>query len=790
MKKINFFNSIRFKLIVVLLVTILIPLTILSKVNIYNEKNDYLNILKKDINNHISTLDNVFINYILSIEEDIEYLAEEISQKSILNDINNIKDSDIKEEMRTLSKNNSDLKHIYLALENGKIYLDNESILPKGYNPTERPFYIDTIKSDQKIVLSDIYMWEGERLLTLSKVVKHENKIIGVLGIDINIDKITENLESLDKSLQYKDTVIIDASNNVVCSTLGKNYMGMSLDSFIFEKIKYRNDLEILKINDLEKEYIFNIKPSNIKGWSIVGLTDYNHIKADLNTIDFKWSLVLLITIIIIIIILVFVSKNINAPIEYILRITKDIKNGNYEVHKLYNKPNEFGAIEDSLYTMTKEINLAHSTLENLAYKDLNLDINNKNKFLKEINKFCNSNKNNQTILLLDIRNFKLFNERFGYGKGDEFLIKISQFLLTIVDKENLFRYSGDEFAIILNKKDNQSIKEIEYKIHERFSKSWSISDINYTTGVVLIIMEKQENIEYNLDFILSNFEYTMKETKSKNLKTGYVLSQNSVLERKNTIKKILDTCISDKSLIIHYQPIKNIKVNEYKKMEALARLNDKELGMISPFEFISIAEETGQIYDIGLYILECACEKLINLDNKNIKLEQISINISAIQFMNENFVKDVIAIIEKYDIDSNRLIFEITESVFMESYEKILSIIKILSDKGIKFALDDFGTGFSSLSYVLNLPIDIIKIDKSFIQKIEKDDKSRDITNLIVSMCKKLNLEVIVEGVETREQLDILEKIECINMQGYYFSKPVSEDEIDSFLNINNQKY
>lgn len=783
MKRIKVFNSIRFRIILILVLTLFIPLIIFSCINVELEKNNYIDSINQSIDSQIYTLNKSIKKYINSIEDDLDYLMEKINQTNILVNINNINQSDIeyiKDNIQILTKNNDDIEHIYLALENGNIYIDDETRIPKGYNPTKRAFYKNTIKSNEEFTLSSIYQWKDEYLLTLSKKVVYNGRVVGVLGIDIDIDAIYKLAKDTQGYIKNQETIILDQENNIVCNTLKSKRMGDKANINEIEvKSTIINGIKLKLYND---KYYLRFEESYINNWKIARLITVENIISEFNKIDNDAKNLLVLIMILVLFILVLISEKIYMPIKYILKMIKKIKNGEYSVNKIYNRNNEFGLIEDSLYKMANDIKIAKQSLEELAYKDLRLGINNRNKFFEKINTI-NQQGDLVSIILIDINNFKGFNERFGYSSGDEFLMKISDFLLGLLDNNELFRYDGDEFAIILKGYEDKYIENLIIKIQNRFDESWSIRDINYTVSSTIIVLNNIKLDKYSMDNLLNSFEYTMKETKVNKLRLGYVELHNLNLCRKNKIKYILDNCIKNDNLMVYYQPIMNIREDKYTKMEALVRLKDDELGTISPFEFITIAEETGQIYDIGIYIIESVCKKIIELNNNNIHIDAISVNISVVQFMNERFIDDVEEVISKYCIDANKIIFEITESIFINSYDKILSDINKFTKKGIRFALDDFGTGYSSLGNILNLPIDIIKIDKSFIKNIESDKKSIEIIYLILKMCERLELEVIIEGVETKSQLDILSDINGFNIQGYYFSKPIHTKEINNKL-------
>ena len=212
-------------------------------------------------------------------------------------------------------------------------------------------------------------------------------------------------------------------------------------------------------------------------------------------------------------------------------------------------------------------------------------------------------------------------------------------------------------------------------------------------------------------------------------------------------------------------------------------RLYDENLGWITPDEFIPIAEEQGLIHDLGLYVLEHVCRKLVDRKKKGLPPVGIHINVSTVQFSKNGFFASFMEIIDRYGIDPSQIVMEVTESIMIQSFDFIMAIMKRFIDRGVCFSLDDFGTGYSSLNYIAALPISSIKLDKSFIDRSEKSDVYALLIKNVVEIARGLKIELIVEGVETTGQVKTLTKIGCEAMQGYYFSKPLPETELDNFF-------
>ncbi|WP_421716564.1 putative bifunctional diguanylate cyclase/phosphodiesterase [Arcobacter arenosus] len=237
----------------------------------------------------------------------------------------------------------------------------------------------------------------------------------------------------------------------------------------------------------------------------------------------------------------------------------------------------------------------------------------------------------------------------------------------------------------------------------------------------------------------------------------------------------------------LNYQPQYNIKTKEVTSFEALVRWQSKELGYVRPDKFIPIAEDNGMIYEIGKFVFEQACEAFVEFKKINKNLKYIAINISSVQFKDKNFVNDIFYIVCKYNLKPSEIELEVTERYVMEYSQSNLNTMDELRDLGFRFSIDDFGTGYSSMGYLTKFPIDIIKVDKSFIDGTPNDNNNVQIVKAIVVLSKSLGFSVVAEGIEYKEQEEFLQSLNCDFGQGYLFSKPLSFDDTLTILEKKN---
>ena len=398
-----------------------------------------------------------------------------------------------------------------------------------------------------------------------------------------------------------------------------------------------------------------------------------------------------------------------------------------------------------------------------------------------------NSNSKSQLgIIFFDIDNFKNINDTYGHEIGDEILLKLCERIENILDGRQTFaRFGGDEFVIafsnIINEKEiNEFLDELLLKVRKPFEVN--NKKIYCTISIGVSVYPKDAD---RLDILLKTADMAMHKAKEegKNRYNFFDIDISNILKRQYEIEKALRTAIENNEIFMAFQPKISIKGEKVNGFEALVRWVNSELGFISPAEFIPIAESSGLIIDLGKYIIEESFKKCSELCRSTKSKFNIAINISDIQLREEGFISFVSEMLEKYNIHPEYIEFEITEGVIMQSVVKNIELLIELKRLGVSIALDDFGTGYSSLSYLKRLPIDVLKIDKSFVDGIGVDEKSEYIAESIIKLSHSLNLKVVAEGVETKEQLGYLNKMKCDVAQGYYFSKPEKFEVIKEMI-------
>jgi len=424
------------------------------------------------------------------------------------------------------------------------------------------------------------------------------------------------------------------------------------------------------------------------------------------------------------------------------------------------------------------EIKNREEEIYNLAYYDQITGLINRLNFEDKLLEAINENEN-FSVLTIGLNGLKYVNETLGYGLGDTGLKIISKEIKkAIPSNAKVARFEGNQFVALIKNYSTYEIESICNEIINNISKSISINNKKFhMSGNIGISSYPQDGSDYKE--IIKNADIAMH--KAKETKNTYKFFDNFMdeeIQKKIYLEEMLYEAVEKNQFVAYYQLQKSISKNKFTGAESLVRWIHPQKGLICPGEFIPLAEETGLIVDIGEIVLRQSCYKAKELHNNGHNDFSISVNISDIQLRSGDFVEFVKDILSETGLDPNCLILEITESMVMKSLEENINILNNLRKLGIRIALDDFGTGYSSLNYLLNLPIDILKIDKSFIDGITESDKKKSILASIISIAKKIDLSVVVEGVETEQQLDILIDLKCDKIQGYLFSKPDPEIE------------
>ncbi|HYD78588.1 MAG TPA: EAL domain-containing protein [Paucimonas sp.] len=389
-------------------------------------------------------------------------------------------------------------------------------------------------------------------------------------------------------------------------------------------------------------------------------------------------------------------------------------------------------------------------------------------------------------IVLVDLDRFKFINDTLGHKAGDALLNKVAERLLQAVrETDTVARLGGDDFVLILpERSDERLTMGAVQRIMQAVSRPLVIEGHEFfptcSTGVSAYPADGQD-----ADTLIKHAEIAMYRAKEngRNTVQFYTSAMNAEALERLKLEGSLRSAVEREEFILHYQPQVDLASGRVTGMESLIRWQHPELGMVPPGRFIGLAEETGLIVPIGSWAIRTACAQAKSLQNQGFGQLRVAVNLSARQFYQHDLVKTVATALNEAELAPDCLEIELTESLVMTDVERAIAVLRDLKALGVQISIDDFGTGYSSLSYLKRFPIDVLKIDQSFVRDITEDADDAAIVLSIISLAHSLRLKVIAEGVETAEQLAYLRQHGCDQIQGYYFSKPLPAPALQSLL-------
>jgi diguanylate cyclase (GGDEF)-like protein len=389
-------------------------------------------------------------------------------------------------------------------------------------------------------------------------------------------------------------------------------------------------------------------------------------------------------------------------------------------------------------------------------------------------------------VMFIDIDRFKVINDSLGHSAGDRMLQDCARRLTECLrESDTIARLGGDEFVVMIeNFTAPRDAIVVAQKVLVGMAKPFFVDGQEFLVSASIGISTFPDD-GADAETLLKNADIAMYRAKDlgRNNYQFYSAQMNKHTFERLAMESSLRRAVERNEFLLHYQPKLDLRTGAIAGVEALVRWQHPDWGMVSPAQFIPLAEETGLIVQIGEWVLRTACEQSRKWREEGIPALRIAVNLSARQFAQKTLLRDVGRIIAESGLTPESLELEITESLVMHNPEQATQTLEELKAMGISLSIDDFGTGYSSLSYLKRFPLDCVKIDRSFIKDIPVDADDMAITKGVIALGHSLRLKVVAEGVETAEQLDFLRANDCDELQGFFFSKPLPSEEVTTFL-------
>lgn len=704
-----------------------------------------------------------------------------------------------------------------------------------------RPWYIVPQKAN-KPAWTEIYPWVNPPTLAITLGQPYYDgteKFRGILATDLTLAQISDFLKSL-KIGESGQTFIVENSGLLVATSAdelpftlnnktperldagdSQDFLTRATISYLkdnfddFDRIETRKTLDFkvkgekyfLQVNPLQDEHGLN--------WLGIIVIPESDFMAQINANTRVTFLLCLGALGLGTLVSIYTSRWITRPIEKLIRASKEIAEGNLVQIVNSAELKELNILTHSFNQMAKQLRASFTSLKQVN-EDLESEISDR-KIIEEQLRHSSlhdalTNCPNRTflmekleialkkaqkdtnylfaVLFIDLDRFKVINDSLGHQIGDQLLITITHRLTSVVRASDIVaRLGGDEFVILLEPIQNLSDAiHIAERINKKLEDPLEFDNHKVLTSASIGITLGSSHYHQGIE-LLRDADIAMYRAKAKGKARYELFNQemyNKALKRLQ-LEQDLHQALTNQELQVYYQSIVSLKTDRIVGFEALIRWHHPHRGWISPAEFIPIAEETGLIIPIGQWILRSACQQIAQW-NKNLSINnplKISVNLSVKQLQDPDFIEKIDSILAETNLQGKSLQLEITESMLMENLDELSNILWQLKAREIELSIDDFGTGYSSLSYLHLLPINNLKIDRSFVNSMEQEKDSKGIVQTIINLAQQLNMKTIAEGIESEEQLNKLKALKCDKAQGFFLSKPIPPHLVEELLNI-----
>ncbi|MGN0553615.1 MAG: EAL domain-containing protein [Oscillospiraceae bacterium] len=722
-------------------------------------------------------------------------------------DIKNIAEyNDINSMLSGMSLANSDVVSSWIIFESDRILIsDNGTFINSdALSLNEIYWYNDIMLRGLSefaycTSVSESLIYPDRSVISVISPVYASENIIGFVGMEIEKTGIEKILEQYTfNSSCYP--IITCNYGSIVYSPSSSDFTGRydiksaPLLNILVQSSSLNNGIDNYA-NGINSKTFYNVDKSVVPNWDMIIIFDKAAIDGEVYSICF-WAVIVLVCLLVLVVI--WVRNKVKNEVSVLTKIKESVDNIASDNFKYVI---DTSAVPDNnMITTAEKLNKISTTLAakneiilQYSLNDTLTGIPNRNTLYYHLESIISRNKSSETIsdgrfavMFVDLDNFKWLNENLGHNFGDAVLCTFATMLSTSLSKiGRVFRFSGDEFIVIVEFGDNyQKIYKAIETMQSVFSKQIKVmSDniyIKFSVGVSIY-----PDDDDTADMLLRDADMALHKAKDsgKDRVSFYTNAAKRQNFSKAAISQQISEAIKNGELYLNYQPIISSDTCDIHGFEVLVRWDSPIFGHIPPQEFINVAEETGDIVQIGMWIFENACRFLKNLCENYRDDIIMSINVSPIQLKRADFLDSIKHVIEITQLDTKNIQIEITESTLIDFIDNDNSVIEEMNKMGISLALDDFGTGYSSLNYLKNFPIKCLKIDKSFVDEINNNERDQAITDSIIDLVHNLGIKTVAEGIETVGQYNFLKDMKCDYIQGFLMSKPLNEEDALEFV-------
>lgn len=778
MKSINFRNK-----ILILISTIIVIFTLIVIIAITNSFNWILEdiIFQNEINN-IAQKSELTANWFKEKKSDLEIYAntQVVKHGSRQEKLNYLRTE--------LQKRDNNYYFFLIADQNGNY---STTIKNNAGNISDRDYFSKVLNGKTVISEPVISKSTNKPIIVISSPITGNN--LSLIGGTIEIKNLSSYINRYTNNQEGIYSFLINSQGNIVAHPTQndlKNNLFYNYSSFFDYEYDFINDIKdknkgnlSFRKNEIEMHAFYQTIPET-ENWKIISILPQSYLQRSIYQVNKIIIIISIITIILAFILSFYLSENIAKPIIELKNTFQKGASGNLNIRSEINSDDEIGEAAQSFNKMM-------DVIKNLTYNDSLTGLPNISYFKKELENHLDKIENRKLYLCaVGIDDFKSINDSFGHNIGDQILKKLADRISNELETEQLISRVGDEFYFYIKEKKSKAI--VEKRLHNILghinSDYFIYENIIYLKSSMGISVYPDDSKK--VDKLLKNASLAMHSVKrnSSDKMAFYSINADKNISEKKKLENDLAAALKNEEFILHYQSFNNSQDESILGFEVLIRWQHPTKGLIPPGVFIPLAEENGFIKEIGNWVLEKSCNEIKQLNDLFDSDYYLSVNVSPEQFVAEDFIKTVENILHKTKLKAENLELEITERTTVENVDYTIDVLNKLNQMGVKTAIDDFGTGYSSLNYIKRFALNTLKIDKSFIDDFINNGNNRAIVNTIITLAHNLNLKVVAEGVENKEQAQQLKLFGCDTIQGYYYCRPIPLANIISKLQSNSR--